>query len=144
MRARFGDCDPAKLVYYPRFFEWFHDAFEALFEVIIHVDYASVLEGRRVGFPAVQVAGEFRRPVRFGDEVEIEVFLSRLGERSATFEYRVRRGAELLVTASVKVATMDLDRFTSVPVPDDLRAALAPYVEGVEEDEERPQTERLR
>ena len=24
MRVRFGHADPAKIVYHPRFFEWFH------------------------------------------------------------------------------------------------------------------------
>ena len=32
MRVRFGHADPAKIVYYPRFFEWFHDAMESMFE----------------------------------------------------------------------------------------------------------------
>jgi 4-hydroxybenzoyl-CoA thioesterase len=141
MRVRFGHADPARIVYYPRFFEWFHDIFESMFEDVFHLDYASVLRDRKVGFPAVQVACEFKRPATFGQLVDLEVFLSRLGERSATFEYRVRHDGVLLVTASVKVASMDLDRFISAPIPEDIRAAFAPYVE---EDDERPNMQRIR
>src|SRR5262249_54425760 len=104
MRVRFGHSDPARIVYYPRFFEWFHDIFESMFEDVFKIHYAAVLNERRVGFPAVQVACEFLKPATFGELVDIEVFLSRLSERSATFEYRVRRDGVLLVTASVKVA----------------------------------------
>jgi 4-hydroxybenzoyl-CoA thioesterase len=141
MRVRFGHTDPARIVYYPRFFEWFHDIFESMFEDVFKMHYAAVLNDRRVGFPAVQVACEFLKPATFGELVDLEVFLSRLGERSATFEYRVRRGGDLLVTASVKVAAMDLDKRVSAKIPEDIRAAFQPYVEA---DTELPATERIR
>lgn len=141
MRVRFGHSDPARIVYYPRFFEWFHDIFESMFEDVFGLHYAAVLKERRVGFPAVQVACEFKKPATFGELVDLEVFLSRLGERSATFEYRVRRDGELLVTASVKVAAMDLDQFVSTAIPNDIRAAFLPYLEA---DQEFPATDRIR
>jgi 4-hydroxybenzoyl-CoA thioesterase len=141
MRVRFGHSDPARIVYYPRFFEWFHDIFESMFEEVFKLHYAAVLNERRVGFPAVQVACEFLKPATFGELVDIEVFLSRLSERSATFEYRVRRSGELLVTASVKVAAMDLDKHVSAKIPEDIRQAFQPYVES---DTELPATDRIR
>jgi acyl-CoA thioesterase FadM len=74
----------------------------------------------------------FDAPARFGEVVGVEVHLSRLSERSATFEYRVLREGVLLATASVKVAAMDLDRHVSTRIPEDIRAAFLPYVEGAE------------
>ena len=141
MRVRFGHADPAGIIYYPRFFEWFHDLFESMFEAVIAEPYAHVLNHRRVGFPAVQVQCEFKKPARFGDLVDVQVFLSRLSDRSATFEYRVMRQGELLVTASVKVAAMDLDRQVSTQIPEDIRSAFLPYVE---EPTDHPRAERIR
>ncbi|MFO0723544.1 MAG: thioesterase family protein [Myxococcota bacterium] len=141
MRVRFGHADPAGIVYYPRFFEWFHDAFEAMFEAVTGRPYAEILQGTRAGFPAVSLATEFKAPARFGELVEVEVFLSRLSERSGTFEYRVRRMGALLATASVKVSVIDLDTMRSRPWPPELRAQFEPYVE---EDAERPDGSRLR
>lgn len=140
-RVRFGDADPAGIVYYPRFFEWFHDAFEALFEAATGRAYADILGRDRVGFPAVQVATEYLSPARFGELVDLEVFLSRLSNRSATFEYRVRRDGSLLATASIKVAVMHLDRFVSVDFPSAIKDALGAYLE---EDQDQPNTARLR
>lgn len=140
-RVRFGDADPAGIVYYPRFFEWFHDAFEALFEAATGRPYAEILGQDRVGFPAVQVGTEYRAPARFGEAVTLEVFLSRLSLRSATFEYRVRRDGLLLATASIKVAVMHLDRFESVDFPPAIRSSLAAYLE---EDADVPALSRLR
>jgi 4-hydroxybenzoyl-CoA thioesterase len=141
IRVRFGHADPARIVYYPRFFEWFHDTFETWFDEVLRINYADVLNGRRVGFPTVQVATEFRRPARFGELLDVEVFLSRLTERSGTFEYRVRRDGLLLATASIKVVAMNLDDHTSTSIPEDIRAAFEPYVE---QDDERPDSDRLR
>ena len=140
MRVRFGHADPAGIVYYPRFFEWFHDAFEGMFEAVLGVPYAEILQVRRVGFPTVQIATEFRRPARFGEPVTVEVFLSRLGERSAVFAYRVRRDEALLATASAKVVPMDMDHHRAVPWPEDLHRAFSPYVEA---DGDAPDLERL-
>jgi 4-hydroxybenzoyl-CoA thioesterase len=142
MRVRFGHSDPARIAYYPRFFEWFHDAFEAMFEQVLGIHYAQVLETHQVGYPAVQSACEWKRPARFGDDVMLEVFLSRLGARSATFEYRVKRDGELLATASVKIAAMHMVEQTSAAIPEPVRQALLPYVEDVPE--EQPDLSRLR
>ncbi len=141
MRVRFGHADPAKIVYYPRFFEWFHDAMEAMFEDVSGRPYAEVLEGTRAGFPAVSLACEFKAPARFGELVDVEVFLSRLGERSGTFEYRVRRRGELLATATVKVSVIDLDTMRSRTWPPELKQQFEPYVEA---DAEAPDATRLR
>jgi YbgC/YbaW family acyl-CoA thioester hydrolase len=141
-RVSFGHADPARIVFYPRFFEWFHEAFEQMFEPICGKTYAEVLDVHGVGYPAVQIACEYRAPARFGDLVTIEVFLSRLGERSATFEYRVRKDGVLLAAASIKVAGMDMRRQVAAPFPDEVRRAFAPYVESVE-DPERPSPGRI-
>ncbi|MEQ9498677.1 MAG: thioesterase family protein [Deltaproteobacteria bacterium] len=140
VRVRFGHADPARIVYYPRFFEWFHDTFETWFDEVLQINYAEVLNGRRVGFPTVQVATEFKEPARFGEVVDVQMFLSRLTDRSATVEYRVYRDGRLLATASVKVVAMNLDEHTSTTIPGDIRTAFEPYVE---ENADPPNTARL-
>jgi len=140
-RVRFGHCDPAGIAYYPRFFEWFHDAFEAMFESIGGRSYAAILRDTGTGFPAVSTACEWRLPSRFGDLVDIEVFVSRLGEKSATFEYRVMREKELLATASIKVVAMDMVTHTSVGWPKLLMPGLTAHSEALAD---APDTERLR
>jgi 4-hydroxybenzoyl-CoA thioesterase len=141
MRVRFGHADPAGIAYYPRYFEWFHDAFEAFFEAALGEPYAEVLSRRSIGFPAVQAACEWRQPARFGDLVDVEVFVSRLSARSATFEYRVRRAGVLLASASIKVAGLDMERHVPAPFPPAVHAALARYLEPAEDP---PDVARLR
>ncbi len=123
--VRFGDCDPAGLVYYPALFHYCHAAMEEFFAARCGVAYARLVAERRLGFPTVNVRAEFFAPFVYGDEAEVEVWVSAVGRTSATFEYRLRRASDMKLCASathVQVA-MSLDERRSVPVPDDLRRA---------------------
>ena len=120
---RFGDCDPAGLVYYPVLFHYCHAAMEEFFAARCGVSYARLMADERVGFPTVNVRAEFFAPFVYGDVAEVEVWVSAVGRTSATFEYRLRRASdrELCATATLVQVSMNLDERRAVPVPEDLR-----------------------
>lgn len=123
--VRFGDCDPAGLVYYPALFHYCHAAMEEFFAARCGLPYARLVSERRLGFPTVNVRAEFFAPFVYGDEAEVEVWVSAVGRTSATFEYRLRRASDPTLRASathVQVA-MSLDERRAVPVPEELRRA---------------------
>jgi 4-hydroxybenzoyl-CoA thioesterase len=123
--VRFGDCDPAGLVYYPVIFHYFHAAMEEFFAARCRVTYARLMREERIGFPTVNVQAEFLAPISYGDRVEIEVSVARVGESSVTFEYAARRGRDAMLcvrSTHVRVA-MNLDTRRPVRVPDALRRA---------------------
>jgi 4-hydroxybenzoyl-CoA thioesterase len=125
--VRFGDADPAGLVYYPVIFHYFHMAMEEFFVALTGAPYARLLSDKRVGFPTVSVRAEFFAPLVYGDEVDVEVSVMRVGRSSVTFEYAARRASDGLLCArseQVQVA-MGLDTRRAVPVPDGLRRAFA-------------------
>jgi 4-hydroxybenzoyl-CoA thioesterase len=123
--VRFGDVDPAGLVYYPFLFHYCHAAMEEFFAARCGVAYDELVSSRRLGFPTVKVSAEFFAPLVYGDVAEVEVWVSRVGRSSATFEYRLRRGRDGLLCASASLvqAAMSLDTRAAVPVPEDLRRA---------------------
>lgn len=125
--VRFGDCDPAGLVYYPVLFHYCHAAMEEFFAARCGVAYERLMAEERVGFPTVNARAEFFAPLVYGDVAEVEVFVSRVGGRSATFEYRIRRASDRLLCASATLvqASMNLDSRRAVPVPEHLRRAFA-------------------
>lgn len=134
--VRFADVDHAGIVYYPRFFHYFHLAFEELFRVRLGARaYVELLDNQRVGFPAVRAEADYQAPLAFGDTAEIELTVARLGRASITFHYKVWRAAEpgrervLSADGKVVTATVDLAKFKSVPVPDEIRALLDDLVE---------------
>ena len=125
--VRFGDADPAGLVYYPVIFHYFHAAMEEFFAARCGISYARLMAEERLGFPTVRVEAEFFAPLFYGDEVDVEVSVSRVGTSSVTFEYAARRAADgMLCARSRQVqAAMHLDTRRAVPVPERLRRAFA-------------------
>ena len=111
--VRFGDCDPAGLVYYPVVFHYFHVAMEEFFAARYGTTYARLMGERRLGFPTVNVKAEFFVPVLYGDEIDVEVSVSRVGTSSATFEYAARRASDgTLCARSTQVLTRRRSRWT--------------------------------
>jgi 4-hydroxybenzoyl-CoA thioesterase len=130
--VRFADVDHAGIVYYPRYFHMFHLAFEELWRARMGARaYSALLDRERVGFPAVKAECEFRAPLRFGEDAEIQLTISRLGAKSITFHYRIFRAEprELAADGSVVCAVVDLARFVAVPIPEKVSEMLRDLVE---------------
>lgn len=125
VKVRFGDVDHAGIVYYPRLFHYLHVAMEEFYSERIGLPFPDLLDVRRVGFPVVRTEAEYKRPFRFGDVARVTIDFSRVGTRSMTMRYRVRRGdeAELAFTALVTTACVDMDTFRPIEIPEDLRRA---------------------
>jgi 4-hydroxybenzoyl-CoA thioesterase len=129
---RFADIDHAGIVYFPRFFHFFHVAFEEMWRAKLGARaYVELLDKTRFGFPAVRAECDYRSPLRFGDVAEIELRVTRLGRTSVTFGYRVYRAAEAnsprtLAAEGVTVsAFVDLERFVATEAPLAVRELLA-------------------
>ena len=120
--VRFSDVDHAGIVYYPRFFHFFHLAFEELWRARIGPRaYSELIDRDKVGFPAVRAECEFKAPLRFGDSAEIEVTVGKLGAKSITFRYRIFRSAEGETTPQV---TEDHSLGSRSPLPPATQRAL--------------------
>lgn len=141
--VRFADVDHAGIVYFPRFFHLFHLAFEELWRARIGPRaYVELLDRDRLGFPAVHASCDFKAPLRFGDQAEIELSVARLGATSITFHYRVHRvddaARTLCADGRVVCAMVDLARFVAVAVPERIAALLADLVEPAPDDAAPP------
>jgi 4-hydroxybenzoyl-CoA thioesterase len=123
--VRFDDVDFARLVYFPRLFEYCHDAFEDFFRDEVGVAYATMLQKRGVGFPVVNTTADFRAPLRFGDPVRIVMETLRVGARSIANRYRLFQDEreELCAVLRIVTASISMERISSVDLPEDVREA---------------------
>jgi 4-hydroxybenzoyl-CoA thioesterase len=131
IRVRFGDCDPAGLVYYPVILHYCHVAMEEFFAGRCGISYHRLMMDERTGFPTVNAQAEFFVPLVYGDEAEVELSVGRVGESSVTFEYNVRRASDgTLCARSTQVhVSMNLDTRSAVPIDDNLRRAFSDSVQ---------------
>lgn len=121
--VRFGDIDHARVVFYPRFLEYFHDVFEDFIKASGLV-YHEIINVRRIGFPAVHADVTYRHPLRFGDVMQMQLTVGKIGNSSIDLCYHGELEGTPVVDATVTVVCTDLDRFTKVTVPADIREKL--------------------
>lgn len=124
--VRFHEIDAAGIVFFPRFFDYFHMTFEGFFGPSTGVPYHEWIQQRRVGWPAVHVETDFRSPLRYGMEVEIALSFPKLGKSSFVCRYVATDPASgtVLCECAITVVTTDLDSMKSLPIPDVVRKAL--------------------
>src|SRR5437870_11005830 len=85
--VRFGLCDPAKIIYFPNYFDFFHAAMEDFFRDRLAAQYHVLLNKDRISFPTVHLEVDFSATVAYGDEVRIVVEVAKLGRTSVAFRY---------------------------------------------------------
>lgn len=129
MRVCFGDIDNAGIVYYPRFVHYFHVALEDFFSGELGIDYAAVINRYGLAFPTVHLEADFRHPLKFGDQIEVEVRVLTVGKTSITWGYTAYKGETVIVEGHNVTVSMNMDTFTKMEVPDWLRRDLEDYRE---------------
>lgn len=126
LKIRFGDIDRAGIVYYPRFMHYFHVALEEFFAQVLGIEYHTVVDDRRIGLPTVHLETNFSRPFSYGDNIELEVKVLKIGRTSIEFGYRVFKEGEAdprIVAHNVTVC-LDMDSFQKMDIPDWFRQLL--------------------
>ena len=82
--VEFNHCDPAGIVFYPRYFEMTNSVVENFFrEVVLHPFAAMMAAGE--GVPTARVATDFHAPSRLGDLLDWRLSVARLGRSSVGF-----------------------------------------------------------
>lgn len=126
LSVRFGEVDSVGIVYYPRYAHYFHVAMEEYFRRHVGIDYPRLIAEHRLGLPTVRLETDFRRPLRYGDRLEVEVEVARIGTTSVEWRFRVFAGdAEPAAEARVVTVNADMDTLEKRPLPDWLRQKLA-------------------
>jgi len=126
-RVRFGDCDPAGIVFFPNWFVMANAAIEDLFRHRLGIDFHALHGKRGIGTGFVHASATFMRPGLMGDEVTLTPLIRRIGGASYALDLHIHRGEEELVRLDLVTATTHLASRTSLPIPPDLRAALQRY-----------------
>ena len=133
--VRFSHCDPAGIVYYPRYFDLIHEAKEDWLRDAVGVPLPTLI-GRGRGLPIVRLEADFVAPSRFGDVLDIVVTVPRVGGASLHLDYDVACGAQRRMKVRTVVVHMALAEGRPVPFDEDLRARFARFAPAMERDPE--------
>ena len=130
VRIEWGDCDPAGIVYYPRYFAMFDNATAALFAAAGLPKREMVEEHGIVGIPMVDTRAKFGVPSRWGETIAIESHIADWGRSSFNVEHRALKDGILAIEAwETRVWVVrdpdDPEKIKARAIPDEVRARFA-------------------
>jgi len=129
-RIEWGDCDPAGIIFYARYFDIFDISTTMLLERALGMNKIAYLKAYDfLGHPLVETRGRFLLPTRFGDTVTIESAVAACGRSSFKIEHQLIKDGTLAAEgfetrAWVVRHPADPKRMQAQPIPADVVARL--------------------
>ncbi len=104
-KVLFKHCDPAGIVFYPRYFEMINDCVEAFFDTSLGHPIEVLL--RTGGVPTVRIDTTFTAPSRHGDMLELRLVCERIGRTSLNLNITARCAREIRFQANSTLVYVD-------------------------------------
>ena len=133
-RVRWGDVDAAGIIFYGSYIRFFEIAETELFRAV-GLPYGKIFEELNIWLPRVHLECDFHRAAQMDDLLEVSVYVARIGKSSLRLNFEVRKRNEageieekLMATAHFVLVATDREDLKPLPVPEELRRALEPYL----------------
>jgi 4-hydroxybenzoyl-CoA thioesterase len=98
VRIEWGDCDPAGIVFYPRYFAMFNHSTELVVEAALGVNKQTLFARYDfAGFPVIETRARFLIPTRYCDDVAIETSITEVRRSSFHLQHRLTKDGALAV-----------------------------------------------
>lgn len=91
IRVEWGDCDPAGIVHFPRYFGWLDACTSALFDLAGLTKEAFAEQYGPVSIPIVDTHATFYKPSSYGEDIAVESTITRWGKTSFNVQHKVIR-----------------------------------------------------
>jgi 4-hydroxybenzoyl-CoA thioesterase len=122
IHIEWGDCDPAQIVFYPRYLAYFDACTTALFKKAGLSKRQMLKTHQIVGIPLVDLRASFKAPSRFSDTVIVESEITEWRRSSFSVRHRLSNKGVLAVECFevrvwAAVSEADPERIESKPVP---------------------------
>ena len=109
-KVAFSETDLAGIVHFACFFPYMEDCehafYRSLNESVHKMDDG---EGGWVGWPRIHASCDYRNPLRFEDEVDIEMLVADVGNKTIEYRFRfLKIGTEEPVVAAVGKVTISV------------------------------------
>jgi 4-hydroxybenzoyl-CoA thioesterase len=128
LTIEWGHCDPAGIVFNPRFFEFFDTSSWLLFETALGVKAQDFPRAYGIiGIALVDARANFLKPAKFGDAIEIASRVSEFRRTSFDVEHRLSVNGTLAVEGGESRVWAvrdknDPDKIAAAPIPPEVIA----------------------
>lgn len=114
-KVLFRHCDPAGIVFFPRYFEMMNDCIEAFFDEVLGLPFEHMLQTG--GVPTAQIQTRFLAPSRHGDHLALKLSIIRVGSSSLDYQMQAVCGDQLRFDTSATLVNVNAEGRSS-PWPD--------------------------
>ena len=125
----FKHCDPAGIVFYPRFTEMLNDVVEHWFKYGLGCDFAALHASRGLAIPTVRLEIDFKHPAFLGDILVASLSVLHVGTSSTRLRilFLSKDGAENL-EAQLTIVFVGMGNKRPLEIPADLRIGIERFV----------------
>ena len=127
LRVRYSECDQQGVVFNAHYFAYFDDALTEVWRAVLEPYGDMVKSG--VDVVVAEATARFRSPARFDEEIELNWWVTRLGNTAMTTRIDVTRDGELLVEGQMRHVFVHAGTSDTREIPADYRAKLKAYLE---------------
>lgn len=122
-RVYYEDTDAGGVVYHARYLHFFE---RARTEYLRHLGFEQreLLKKLQLAFVVKTMDIDYHAPAQLDNIIQVQTDIKDIKGASILFEQTMWREQECLVTAVVKVATVNLNKMKVVALPKDIRSAL--------------------
>jgi 4-hydroxybenzoyl-CoA thioesterase len=97
-RIPWGDCDPAQIVFYPRYYAYFDEGTQELFRDALGMAKIKwVKKFQMIGIPLVETRAKFIIPSFYGDDIVLESRVIAFRRSSFDVEHKILKGDKVAV-----------------------------------------------
>jgi len=129
VQIRFAHCDPAGIVFYPRYFEMFNTIIEDWCEHGLGSSFREMHMHLGYGLPVVNVECSFLKPTELGEILSAQLSLNRIGNTSLHVEINLFGPDNVQrVGAKMVLVLMDMKTRKAIPLPQSLRQKMLQYL----------------
>ena len=125
-RVEFHDTDMGGIMHFSAYFRHM-EAAEHAFLRSLGLGVAMQHEGQAIGFPRVSASCDFRRPLLFEDEFEVQVSVQEIGKKSVAYRFQISRDGQEMATGqmtSVCCLMQPPHPPSGMPIPESIAAKL--------------------
>ncbi len=123
IRIEFNHCDPAGIVFFPRYFEMINSMTENFFRDRLHYPFERIVMEERQSVPTVHLEIDFRAPSRLGEVIRFSLRVERIGRSSFDLCHRAEGEGVTRVEAHQRLVWIDRAG-KAMPWPEGLRHRL--------------------
>lgn len=106
-KVLFRHCDPAGIVFFPRYFEMMNDCIEAFFDQGLNCPFEQFHQ--TAGIPTATITTTFTSPGRHGDMLDLRLNVTRVGRASFDYEMSCYCGKIQRFLTNATLVQVDLD-----------------------------------